>query len=57
MDHRVHARRFEFKLGSPLVAAQRITQLPSDVRPLSKPIRTQCESPLQPFCWCYPLFC
>ncbi|MPC71896.1 hypothetical protein E2C01_066187 [Portunus trituberculatus] len=31
-------------------------RLPGDIRPLSKPIRTQCESPLQPFSLCYPLF-
>ncbi|MPC17219.1 hypothetical protein E2C01_010067 [Portunus trituberculatus] len=29
-DHRVHAWRFEFKLGGPLAAAQRTTWLPSD---------------------------
>ncbi|MPC51954.1 hypothetical protein E2C01_045812 [Portunus trituberculatus] len=43
-DHRLHAWQFELKLGSPLAAAQRTTQLPSD-------------SPLQPFCLCYPLLC
>ncbi|MPC16282.1 hypothetical protein E2C01_009103 [Portunus trituberculatus] len=56
-DHRVYAWRFEFKLGSPLMAARRTTQLPGDIRALYKPIRTQCESPFQPFCLCYPLFC
>ncbi|MPC59586.1 hypothetical protein E2C01_053610 [Portunus trituberculatus] len=53
-EHQAHAWQFEFKLGDPLAAAQRTTWLLSDV---SKPIRTQCESPLQPFCLCYPLFC
>ncbi|MPC43884.1 hypothetical protein E2C01_037538 [Portunus trituberculatus] len=28
MDHRVHTWRFEVKLGSPLAAAWRTTQLP-----------------------------
>ncbi|MPC35880.1 hypothetical protein E2C01_029317 [Portunus trituberculatus] len=32
-------------------------RLPGDVTPLSKLIRRQCESHLQPFCLCYPLFC
>ncbi|MPC21169.1 hypothetical protein E2C01_014145 [Portunus trituberculatus] len=32
-------------------------RLPGDIRPLSKPIRTQCETLLQPFCLCCPLFC
>ncbi|MPC38367.1 hypothetical protein E2C01_031873 [Portunus trituberculatus] len=49
-DHRVHAWRFEFKLGGPLAAAQRTMWLP-------KPIRMQRESPLQPFYLCYTLFC
>ncbi|MPC95395.1 hypothetical protein E2C01_090604 [Portunus trituberculatus] len=31
-------------------------QLPSDIRPLCKSIRMQCESPFQPFCLCYLLF-
>ncbi|MPC82875.1 hypothetical protein E2C01_077561 [Portunus trituberculatus] len=48
MDHRVHAWQFELKLGGPLVAARRTTRLAGDVRPLSKPIRSPCESPLQP---------
>ncbi|MPC21513.1 hypothetical protein E2C01_014501 [Portunus trituberculatus] len=30
-------------LNSNLVAARRTTRLPGDVRPLSKPIRMQCE--------------
>ncbi|MPC69406.1 hypothetical protein E2C01_063630 [Portunus trituberculatus] len=56
MDQRVHAWQFEFKLGSHLAATRQTTRLPTDVRPLSKPIRMQCESPLKPFCLCYPLF-
>lgn len=48
-DHRVHAWRFELKLGGPLAAARRTTRLSGDVRPLSKLIRTQSESPFSHF--------
>ncbi|MPC37658.1 hypothetical protein E2C01_031146 [Portunus trituberculatus] len=34
-DHRVHALRFEFKLGGHLAAVRRTTQLPGVVRALS----------------------
>lgn len=50
MDHRVYTLWFEFKLGGPLGAARWTRRLPGDVR-------TQCESPLQPHCLWYPLFC
>ncbi|MPC58441.1 hypothetical protein E2C01_052446 [Portunus trituberculatus] len=51
-DHRMHTWRFAFKLGRRMANHA----APGDVRPLSKPIRTQCESPLHPFCLCYRLF-